>query len=72
KSFLYQLVWLLGNQDLRKTFENIAYTFLNTGELKFEWLFKQPISIKAVVKTGGIILRVNEVKKKEIPFDVIS
>ncbi|HDP5809936.1 TPA: hypothetical protein P6V10_002563 [Staphylococcus aureus] len=40
--------------------------------MKFEWLFKQPISIKAVVKTGGIILRVNEVKKKEIPFDVIS
>ncbi|HDY9438499.1 TPA: hypothetical protein RRM73_002232 [Staphylococcus argenteus] len=31
KGFLYQLVWLLGNQDLRKTFENIAYTFLNKG-----------------------------------------
>lgn len=75
KSFLYQLVWLLGNQDLRKTFENIAYTFLNTSELKFEWLFRQPISIKAVVKLtsyGGTILRVNEVKSKEIPFEVIS
>ncbi|TDM25432.1 hypothetical protein ETH99_09800 [Macrococcoides caseolyticum] len=75
KSFLYQLVWLLGNRDLRRTFENIAYTFLNTSELKFEWLFKQRISIKAVVKTtsyGGTILRVNEVKNKEIPFDVIS
>ena len=72
KSFLYQLVWLLGNRDLRRTFENIAYTFLNTSELKFEWLFQQPISIKAVVKTGGVILKVNEVKNKEIPFDVIS
>lgn len=75
KSFLYQLVWLLGNQDLRRTFENIAYTFLNTSELKFEWLFRQPISIKAVVKLtsyGGTILRVTEVKKKEIPFEVIS
>ncbi|EKB5971588.1 hypothetical protein OPH27_000961 [Listeria monocytogenes] len=75
KSFLYQLVWLLGNQDLRRTFENIAYTFLNTGELKFGWLFQQPISIKAIVKitsNGGTILRVTEVKDKEIPFDVIS
>lgn len=75
KSFLYQLVWLLGNQDLRRTFENIAYTFLNTSELKFDWLFQQPISIKAVVKitsNGGTILRVTEVKDKEIPFDVIS
>lgn len=40
--------------------------------MKFEWLFQQPISIKAVVKTGGVILKVNEVKNKEIPFDVIS
>lgn len=72
KSFLYQLVWLLGNQDLRRTFENIAYTFLKTSELKFEWLFQQPISIKVVVKTSGVILKVNEVKNKKIPFDVIS
>lgn len=75
KSFLYQLVWLLGNRNLRRTFENIAYTFLNTGELNFDWLFQQPISIKAVVKitsNGGTILRVTEVKDKEIPFDVIS
>lgn len=75
KSFLYQLVWLLGNRDLRRTFENIAYTFLNTNELKFEWVFRQPISIKAVVKLtsyGGTILRINEVKSKEIPFEVIS
>ncbi|GEK30508.1 hypothetical protein KZO01_08170 [Kurthia zopfii] len=75
KSFLYQLVWLLGNRDLRRTFENIAYTFLNTGELKFDWLFQQPISIKAIVKitsNGGTILRVTEVKDKEIPFEIIS
>lgn len=75
KSFLYQLVWLLSNQDLRRTFENIPYTFLDTGELKFDWLFQQSISIKAVVKPtsyGGTILRVNEVKNKEIPYEVIS
>lgn len=75
KSFLYQLVWLLGNPDLRRTFENIPYTFLDTGKLKFDWLFQQPISIKVVVKPtsyGGTILRVNEVKNKEIPYEIIS
>lgn len=75
KSFLYQLVWLLGNHDLRQIFENIPYTFLNTDKLKFDWLFQQPISIKAVVKPtpyGGTILRINEVKDKQIPYEKIS
>lgn len=75
KSFLYQLVWLLGNQDLRRTFKNIPYTFLSTGKLKFDWLFHQPISIKAVVKStsySGTILRINEVKNKKIPYEIIG
>ncbi|WEG12605.1 hypothetical protein PU629_21370 [Pullulanibacillus sp. KACC 23026] len=60
-TFLYQLVWLLTNPDIRKVFEDVAFTFINTGILKFDWIFKQPINIKAVVKTssgGGTILRI--------------
>lgn len=74
-NFLYQLVWLITNSDLRQVFENVAYMFINTGVLKFDWLFKQPITIKAVVKTsssGGTILRVRNVKNKKIPFDEVS
>ncbi|WP_238536201.1 hypothetical protein [Ureibacillus thermosphaericus] len=72
-NFLYQLVWLLSNQDLRRVFENAAYTFINTGILRFDWLFTQPITIKAIVKpssTGGTILRITNVKNKRIPYTV--
>lgn len=74
-NFLYQLVWLLTNQDLRNVFENVAFTFNNTGILKFDWSFKQPISIKAIVKpniNSGTILRVVSVKNKHIPYNEIS
>ncbi|WP_337982984.1 Tn7-like element transposition protein TnsE [Lysinibacillus sp. C5.1] len=74
-NFLYQLVWLLTNQDLRNVFENVAYTFNKTGIIKFDWSFKQPITIKAIVKpnvNGGTILRVVSVKNKHIPYNEIS
>lgn len=74
-NFLYQLVWLLANQDLRRVFENVAYTFINTGILKFDWLFTKPITIKAIVKpssNGGTILRITNVKNKQIPYSEIS
>jgi hypothetical protein len=74
-TFLYQLVWLLSNQDLRRVFENVDYTFMNTGILTFDWLFTQPITIKAIVKpssTGGTILRITNVKNKRILYDEIS
>ena len=66
-SYLFQLVWLLTNPDLRQVFENAAYTFINTGILQFEWLFKQPIIVTAIVKSGvagGTILRIKSVKIK--------
>lgn len=75
KSFLYQLVWLLSNSDLRQTFENVAYQFLRTGELKFDWLLKQVISVRAIIKPtekGGVILRINAVEKKNISYETIK
>ncbi|MED3825863.1 Tn7-like element transposition protein TnsE [Priestia flexa] len=74
-NFLYQLVWLLSNQDLRRVFENVAYTFINTEILKFDWLFTESVTIKAIVKptsTGGTILRITNVKNKQIPYSEIS
>lgn len=74
-TFLYQLVWLLINQDLRSVFENVAYEFNRTGILNFQWLFKQSITIKAVVKlsaNGGTVLRVTSVKNKIIPCDEVT
>ncbi|PEO42227.1 hypothetical protein COF01_22100 [Bacillus pseudomycoides] len=74
-SYLFQLVWLLTNSDLRQVFENTAYTFINTGVLQFDWLFKQPITVTAVVKSsvaGGTILRIKSVKNKKIPYEEIS
>ncbi len=67
-SYLFQLVWLLTNLDLRQVFENAAYTFINTGTLQFDWLFKQSITVTAVVKSsvaGGTILRIKSVKNKK-------
>lgn len=74
-NFLHQLVWLLTNPDLRQVFENVAYTFINTGILKFNWIFNQTIKIKAIVKKssiGGTILRIKSVKNKRIPYNEIS
>lgn len=74
-NFLYQLVWLLTNQDLRNVFENVAYTFNYTGILNFEWSFRRPITIKAIVKpnvTGGTVLKVVSVKKKIITYSEIT
>ncbi|MGD7009325.1 Tn7-like element transposition protein TnsE [Metabacillus sp. 84] len=74
-SFLFQLIWLLSNQGLRKVFENVAYSFINTGIVKFDWLFPEPITIKAIVKpslNGGTILRITNVKNKQIPYNEIS
>ncbi|MFA2811722.1 Tn7-like element transposition protein TnsE [Bacillus mycoides] len=73
--YLFQLVWLLTNSDLRQVFENVAYTFINTGILQFDWLFKQSITVTAVVKSsvaGGTILRIKSVKNKKIPYKEIS
>lgn len=74
-AFLYQLVWLLTNRDLRSVFENIAYTFNNKGILQFDWSFTQPITIRAIVKphaSGGTVLRVVSVKNKQIPYKEIT
>lgn len=74
-AYLFQLVWLLSNSDLRQVFENVAYAFHRTRILKFDWLFKQAITIKAIVKpnsNGGTILRITGVKNKKIPSDEIS
>lgn len=74
-AFLYQLVWLLTNRDLRSVFENVAYTFNNKGILQFDWSFTQPITIRAIVKphaSGGTVLRVVSVKNKQIPYKEIT
>ncbi|MGI1820558.1 Tn7-like element transposition protein TnsE [Exiguobacterium sp. TRN 1102] len=74
-AFLYQLVWLLTNRDLRSVFENVAYTFNNKGSLQFEWSFTQLITIRAIVKpnaSGSTVLRVVSVKNKQIPYKEIT
>ncbi|WDV06734.1 Tn7-like element transposition protein TnsE [Lysinibacillus irui] len=74
-NYLCQLVWLLTNKDLRNVFENVAYTFNNSGNLNFDWSIRQPITIKAIVKpnaTGGTVLRVVSMKNKQIPYSEIS
>lgn len=73
--FVYQLVWLLTNRDLRSVFENVAYTFNQKGILQFDWSFTQPITIRAIVKpnaSGGTVLRVISVKNKHIPYSEIT
>ncbi|MGE7114176.1 Tn7-like element transposition protein TnsE [Lysinibacillus sp. NPDC047702] len=73
--FLYQLVWLLTNRDLRNVFENIAHTFNQKHDLKFEWSFSQPITIRAIVKAnanGVTVLRVMNVKNKHILYNDIT
>lgn len=74
-AFLYQLVWLLTNSDLRSVFENVAYTFNQRSSLQFDWAFTQPITIRAIVKSnasGGTVLRVISVKNKHIPYSEIT
>lgn len=73
--FLYQLVWLLTNHDLRSVFENVAYTFNQKRSLKFDWSFTKPITIRAIVKpnaSGGTVLRVINVKNKQITYKEIT
>lgn len=75
ENFLFQLVWLLSNKDLRRVFENVAFSFINTGTLKFDWLLTKPITINAIVKpssSGGTILRITNVKNKYIPYTEVS
>ena len=74
-AFVYQLVWLLTNRDLRQAYENIAFTWLQEKTLKFEWNFTQPITITARVKEKNntcTVLQIVNVKNKDIPYQHIS
>ncbi|MED3652700.1 Tn7-like element transposition protein TnsE, partial [Heyndrickxia sporothermodurans] len=74
-TFIYQLVWLLTNRDLRQAYENIAFTWLQEKTLKFEWNFTQPITITARVKEKNntcTVLQIVNVKNKDIPYQHIS
>lgn len=74
-TFIYQLVWLLTNRDLRQAYENIAFTWLQEKTLKFEWNFTQPITITARVKEKNnmcTVLQIINVKNKDIPYQHIS
>lgn len=74
-AFVYQLVWLLTNRDLRQAYENIAFTWLQEQTLKFEWRLTQPITITARVKENRstwTVLQIVNVKNKHIPYDNIS
>ncbi len=73
--FLFHLVWLLTNSDVRQIFENLAYSWFQDGFFNFEWDFRQPISFTARVKESEksmTILQIVSVKNKHIPFDEIS
>ncbi|MDJ1110408.1 hypothetical protein QNJ28_10110, partial [Macrococcus caseolyticus] len=50
KDFLFQLLWVITNPDIRDLYMNIGYTVVGTGKLKFEWTIDQPIVIKAIIK----------------------
>jgi hypothetical protein len=74
-AFVYQLVWLLTNRDLRQAYENIAFTWLQEKALRFEWNFTQPITITARVKEKNntcTILQIVNVKNKDISYRYIS
>lgn len=73
--FLFQLLWVITNPDIRNLYMNIGYTFVDTGKLKFEWTIDQPIVIKAIIKkrvSSDLILRILSVRNKEIPYDKVS
>lgn len=74
-TFIYQLVWLLTNRDLRQTYENIAFTWLQEKTMKFEWRFTQPVTITARVKEKNntcTVLQIVSVKNKDIPYQHVS
>ncbi|GAB2541405.1 Tn7-like element transposition protein TnsE [Gracilibacillus alcaliphilus] len=74
-AFVYQLVWLLTNRDLRQVYENISFTWLQEQTLKFKWNFRQPITITARVKENRstwTVLKIVNVKNKHISYDNIS
>ncbi|MFE4077252.1 Tn7-like element transposition protein TnsE [Peribacillus sp. YIM B13477] len=74
-AFVYQLVWLLTNRDLRQVYENIAFTWLQEKTLKFEWSFTQPITVTARIKEKNntcTVLQIVNVKNKHIPYEHIS
>lgn len=74
-AFIYQLVWLLTNGDIRQTFESLAFTWLQEGTLKFDWNLLQPITITARIKQNKgswTVLQIVKVKNKNIPFEHIS
>ncbi|WP_303868675.1 Tn7-like element transposition protein TnsE [Acetobacterium wieringae] len=73
-SFIYQLTWLLTNDDVLQMFENLAFTWLQNGILKFDWDFKQEIKIKARVKENEsyiTILQIVNVENMHIPVNEI-
>lgn len=73
--FVYQLVWLLTNRDLRQAYESIAFTWLQEKALKFEWKITQPITITARVKEKNntwTVLKIVNVKNKQIPYENIA
>lgn len=74
-AFIYQLVWLLTNGDIRQTFEDLAFTWLQEGTLKFDWNFSQPITITALIKENRgfwTVLQILKIKNKHIAFEHIS
>src|SRR5699024_11456250 len=56
-AFIYQLVWLLTNRDLRHVYESIAFTWLQEQTLKFEWTFTQQITVTARIKDNKNICK---------------
>lgn len=73
--FIYQLVWVLTNRDLRQVYENLAYTWLQEKALKFAWNLTQPITVTARVKeinNTWTVLQIVHVKNKRIPYEHIS
>ncbi|HFG2386941.1 MULTISPECIES: Tn7-like element transposition protein TnsE [Staphylococcus] len=75
RAFLYQLVWLLTNRDLRQVYESLPFTWLQEQTLKFEWNFTRPITITARVKENNntwTVLQIVNVKNKHIPYENIS
>ncbi len=74
-AFIYQLVWLLTNRDLRQVYESIAFTWLQKKTLMFDWSFTQPITVTARIKENSstwTVLQIVNVKNKHIPYDNIS
>lgn len=75
RDFLWQLLWIIANPDIRSLYMNIGYNFVNTGDLKFEWTLNQPIVIKAIIKrrkSSNLILRILSIENKKIPYDKVS